>query len=58
MVTELVNHIDKSMIKDMTLNVILPDVSYIIMNSEFNDYALPELVLKLLSFPILGEMSQ
>lgn len=57
-VTELGNHIDKIMVKDMIFNVILPDVKHIIKKTEFHDNALPELVLKLLSPPILDEVSK
>lgn len=55
-ITELGSHIDKIMVKDMIFNVILPDVKHIIEKAEFHDNALPELVLKLLSPPILDEM--
>lgn len=57
-ITELGNHIDKIMVKDMIFNVILPDVKHIIEKAEFHDNALPELVLKLLSPPILDEVSK
>ncbi|XP_072767037.1 uncharacterized protein [Anoplolepis gracilipes] len=55
-VTELGNHIDKVMVKNMIFNVILPDVKHIIEKAEFHDNALPELVLKLLSPPILDKV--
>ncbi|XP_011877045.1 PREDICTED: telomere-associated protein RIF1-like isoform X2 [Vollenhovia emeryi] len=55
-VTELTNHIDKLMVRDMLFNVILPDVYCIIEKTEVHDNALPELVLKLLTSPILDEM--
>lgn len=55
-VTELGNHIDKLMVRDMIFNVILPDVNCIIENTEFHDNAFPDLVLKLLTFPILNEV--
>ncbi|KAL6423859.1 hypothetical protein ACFW04_010356 [Cataglyphis niger] len=57
-VTELGNHIDKIMVKDMIFNVILPDVKHIIKKAEFHNNALPELILKLLSPPILDEVSK
>jgi len=55
-VTELGNHIDKPMVRDMIFNVILPDVNCIIEKTEFHDNALPELVLKLLTSPILDQV--
>lgn len=55
-VTELGNHIDKLVVRDMIFNVILPDVNSIIEKTEFHDNALPELVLKLLTSPILDEV--
>ncbi|XP_011698033.1 PREDICTED: telomere-associated protein RIF1 isoform X2 [Wasmannia auropunctata] len=55
-VNELGNHIDKVMVKDMIFNVILPDVNCIIEKTDFHDNALPELVLKLFTSPILDEM--
>lgn len=53
-ITELGNYIDKPMMQEMIFNVILPDLNQIIKNTEFVDNALPELVLKLLSLPMLG----
>jgi len=44
------------MVRDMIFNVILPDVNCIIEKTEFHDNALPELVLKLLTSPILDEV--
>ncbi|XP_012529406.1 telomere-associated protein RIF1 isoform X2 [Monomorium pharaonis] len=55
-VTELGNHIDKTMVRDMIFNVILPDVNRIIEKTEIHDNALPELVLKLLTSPILDQV--
>ncbi|KAL0107662.1 hypothetical protein PUN28_014756 [Cardiocondyla obscurior] len=55
-VTELINHIDKPMVRDMIFNVILSDVNCIIEKTEFHDNALPELVLKLLTSPIIDEV--
>jgi len=55
-VTELGNHIDKPMVRDMIFNVILPDINCIIEKTEFHDNALPELVLKLLTSPILDQV--
>ncbi|XP_071567405.1 uncharacterized protein [Temnothorax nylanderi] len=55
-VTELANHIDKLMVRDMIFNVILPDVNSAIEKTEFHDNSLPEMVLKLLTSPILDEM--
>jgi len=40
----------------MIFNVILPDVNCIIEKTEFHDNALPELVLKLLTSPILDQV--
>jgi len=44
------------MVRNMIFNVILPDVNCIIEKTEFHDNALPELVLKLLTSPILDEV--
>ncbi|KYN04288.1 Telomere-associated protein RIF1 [Cyphomyrmex costatus] len=55
-VTELGNHIDKLMVKDIIFDVILPSLNCIIEKTEFHDNALPELVLKFLSPPILDEV--
>lgn len=55
-VTELGNHIDKIMVKDMIFNVILLDIVYLVEDTGFHDNALPEFVLKLISPPILNEM--
>ncbi|XP_024886472.1 telomere-associated protein RIF1-like isoform X2 [Temnothorax curvispinosus] len=55
-VTELANHIDKLMVRDMIFKVILPDVNSAIEKTEFHDNSLPEMVLKLLTSPILDEM--
>ncbi|KYQ52784.1 Telomere-associated protein RIF1, partial [Trachymyrmex zeteki] len=55
-VTELGNHIDKLMMKEMLFDVILPSLNCIIEKTEFHDNALPELVLKLLTSPILDEV--
>ncbi|XP_026828469.1 telomere-associated protein RIF1 isoform X2 [Ooceraea biroi] len=57
-ITELGNHIDKLMVKDMICNVILPDITHIIKKIEFHDNVLPKLVLKLLSSPVLDEISK
>ncbi|XP_014479812.1 PREDICTED: telomere-associated protein RIF1-like isoform X2 [Dinoponera quadriceps] len=57
-VTELGNHFDKSMVKDMIFNVILLDLVRVIKASAFVDSALPELVLKLLSLPVLCEVPE
>ncbi|KAL6261612.1 hypothetical protein P5V15_006699 [Pogonomyrmex californicus] len=55
-VTELGNHIDKLMVRDMIFNVILPDINCILEKTEFHDNALPELVLKFLTSPILDDV--
>lgn len=55
-VTELGNHINKPMVKDMIFDVILPHVCQLIKDAELHDNSLPELVLKLLSFPMLEEV--
>jgi len=55
-VTELGNHVSKPMVKDMIFDVILPHVYQLMKDAELHDNALPELVLKLLSFPILDEV--
>lgn len=55
-VIELANNIDKLMVRDMIFNVILPDINCIIEKTEFHDNSLPELILKLLTFPILDEL--
>jgi len=57
-ITELENHIDKLMVKDMIFNVILPDINRIIKKIEFHDNVLPQLVLKFFSSPILNEISK
>ncbi|KYN11345.1 Telomere-associated protein RIF1 [Trachymyrmex cornetzi] len=55
-VTELGNHLDKLMVRNMIFDVILPSLNCIIEKTEFHDNALPELVLKLLTSPILDEV--
>lgn len=55
-IIELANNIDKLMVRDMIFNVILPDINCIIEKTEFHDNSLPELVLKLLTSPILDEL--
>lgn len=55
-VTELGNHVDKFMVKDMIFSVILPDLSQIIKHSDFTDNVLSELLLKLLSLPVFAEV--
>ncbi|KAG5333581.1 RIF1 protein, partial [Acromyrmex heyeri] len=55
-VTELGNHIDKLMVRNMIFDVVLPSLNCIIEKTEFHDNALPELVLKLLTSPILDEV--
>ena len=55
-VTELGNHVSKPMVKDMIFNIILSHVYQLVKDTKLHDDALPELVLKLLPFPILGEM--
>lgn len=55
-VIELGNHIDKLMVRDMIFNVILPDINRIIETTKIHDNALPELVLKFLTSPILDQV--
>ncbi|EFN87937.1 Telomere-associated protein RIF1 [Harpegnathos saltator] len=57
-IIELGNHFDKPMVKDMIFNVVLPDLVQIVKTTEFIDSALSELVLKVLSLPVLHEVPE
>lgn len=51
-VTELVDHLDKPMVKNIIFNVILPDLTQIIKDAQFIDIVLRKLILKLMSSSI------